>query len=162
MFESEAMLNRLNRTYLARVMADYPEKDLDLEPQPGLHSARWILAHLAIVADFGLKHLGRPMDCPAEWLAAYGPASPPGTNPAVIPSREDLLAAITRGYDRLIEAAQSAPLDLLDRPHDLERLKWTGLATKGELMSHVLATHFALHLGQLSTLRRLLGFAPLF
>lgn len=162
MFEAEAMLNRMNRTYLNRLMADYPEKDLDLEPQPGLHSARWILAHLAIVADFAAKHLGQPFECPAEWLKAYGPTSPPGTNPAVIPSREELMASITKGYERVIQAAQAAPAELLAKPHDLERLKWTNLITKGELVSHVLATHFALHLGQLSTLRRLLGFEPLF
>lgn len=162
MFESEAVLNRLNRTYLARLMADYPESEMDAQPHPGLHSCRWILAHLAIVADGCLKQLGQPTHCPKTWLVTYGPTSPPGTHPTVRPTAAELTAAIDAGYDRVILAAQHAPADVLQSPHGIERLQWTGLVTKGDLISHVLATHFALHVGQLSSLRRLRGFDPLF
>lgn len=162
MFESEAILHRLNRTYLDRLMADYPESELDAQPHPGLHSCRWILAHLAIVADGCLKQLGQSTHSPLAWHAAYGPATAPGTHATIRPSRDELMAAIHAGYDRVIAAAQSAPAEVLAAPHGIERLKWTGLATKGELISHALATHFALHVGQLSSLRRLRGFDPLF
>ena len=162
MFESEATLHRLNRTYLDRLMADYPESELDVQPHPGLHSCRWILAHLAIVSEGCLKQLGQPTESPAAWFAAYGPATAAGSHSTIRPSREALLAAIEKGYDRLIAAAKSAPAEVLAAPHGIERLNWTGLVTRGELISHALATHFALHVGQLSTLRRLRGFDPLF
>ncbi len=162
MFESEVALHRLNRTYLDRLVADYPEAELDVQPHPGLHSCRWILAHLAIVSEACLKQLGEATESPAAWFASYGPSTAPGSHPTVRPSREALLAAIEKGYDRLIAAAKSAPAEVLAAPHGIERLTWTGLVTRGELISHVLATHFALHLGQLSTLRRLRGFEPLF
>lgn len=162
MFEYEISLSQLNRRYLGRLVEDMTEDNLDHQPAPGLHSARWILSHLAIVSDSGLKLLGLPMRLPLEWHAAYGMGSAPGSHERIRPSLEQLMAAITEGYSAVAETVKSASPEVLEQPHGIERLNWSGLVTRGELLAHLLTTHFALHIGQLSTLRRLQGKPHLF
>lgn len=162
MFSYEITLNQFNRGYLTQLLADLTDEQLDVQPSPGLHSARWILAHLAICVDYGFKQLDKPFVCPMTWHAAYKPSSQPGTSPDVRPAREELLSVIENGYSQLCEALKTAAPEQLNAPHDVELLKQTPLKTKGQLTVHILTTHFATHLGQLSTLRRMLGFQPLF
>jgi uncharacterized damage-inducible protein DinB len=162
MFEHCVTLNEFNRGYLQLLMADISDEQLDHQPADGLHSIRWILAHLAVVSDYGFKLLGQPLRCPLAWHAAYGPTSAAGTARVVRPSRDDLLLAIEKGYAALCEALKSVAPGILDGPHEVELLKNSNLKSKADLTAHILATHFATHLGQLSTLRRLMGRAPLF
>jgi hypothetical protein len=62
----------------------------------------------------------------------------------------------------LCDAARAAASDLISARHEVGLLSNTPLRTKGDLIAHILATHFAVHLGQLSTLRRLAGRPLLF
>ncbi len=162
MFDHAITLNEFNRAYLTRLLTDFSDEQLDAQPSPDLHSARWILAHLAIAVDYGFKQLDLPFVCPKTWHVAYGPASAAGTNTRVLPTREELLSTINNGYQKLGDALKNADPAPLSELHEVELLKQTPLETKGQLAAHILATHFATHLGQLSTLRRLLGFQPLF
>ncbi len=59
-------------------------------------------------------------------------------------------------------AAPNADAAKLAIPHRMELFENTPLQTRGDLVAHLLATHPAFHLGQLSTWRRQMGFAPLF
>lgn len=157
-----ATLSTFNRGYLQRLLSDVRDDELDLQPQPAVHSIRWILAHLAIVSDYGGMLLGLPRLCPAEWHAAYGPASQPGTAADVRPGRQELLQAIDAGYSRLASQLPQTPPDRLAALHTVTLLQDTPLKTNADLAAHILITHFAMHAGQLSVLRRLLGRLPLF
>lgn len=162
MFQQLITLNEFNRGYLNRLLADMPPERFDDQLADGLHSVRWILAHLAIVADYGLKQLDLPFVCPMTWHVAYGPSSQAGTSDRVKPTLEELLSTIEHGYSTLCNALRSIDDERLAVPHEVELLKNTALKTKADLVSHILATHFATHLGQLSTLRRLMGLPALF
>jgi uncharacterized damage-inducible protein DinB len=162
MFESEITLNEFNRHYLNVLLTDIPDDELDWQPHSGLHSVRWILAHLAIAVDYGFAQLGQPFVCPAEWHQAYGPGSQAGSSGDLRPSRDELLRVIHGGYAGLCEAARAATSDVTSVRHEVGLLSNTPLQTKGDVIAHILATHFAVHLGQLSTLRRLAGRPLLF
>ena len=162
MFQQPITLNEFNRGYLNGLLADMPLERLDDQLADGLHSVRWILAHLAIVSDYGLKQLDLPFVCPMTWHVAYGPSSQAGTSDRIKPTYEELMATIEQGYSALCNALRSADEERLAVPHEVELLKSTNLRTKADLVSHILATHFATHLGQLSTLRRLMGLPALF
>lgn len=162
MFEMEITLNEFNRAYLESLLTSLSDEQLDEQPAPGLHSARWILAHLAVVVDYGFKQLEMPFECPRAWHAAYGPGTEPGTAARVQPSREELMSVINNGYSLLCDSVKNASESHLNAAHEVELLKHTVLKTKGQLTAHILSSHFATHLGQLSTLRRLMGFGPLF
>jgi len=161
-FEHLIVLNEFNRGYLHRLLSDIPSHRLDEQPAEGLHSVRWILAHLAIAADYGLKQLDLPFVCPMAWHVAYGPTSQAGTSDKIQLTSEEILETIIRGYSILCDALRSGPVDQLSATHEVELLKKTNLKTKADIVAHILATHFAIHLGQLSTLRRLMGLPPLF
>ncbi len=156
------VLNQFNREHLNSLMTDIHNNELDLQLQPGFHSVRWILSHIAIAADYGLKQFSLPFVCPLSWHAAYGPGSEAGTADSVKPERDELMDVIEKGYSVLCQAMESASPELLMEPHEVELLRATAIKTKGDLVSHILTTHFAIHLGQLSALRRLLGRHPLF
>ncbi len=162
MFEMEITLNEFNRAYLESLLASLTDDQLDEQPAPGLHSARWILAHLAVVVDYGFKQLEMPFVCPRAWHAAYGPGTEPGTAAKVRPSREELMSVIKNGYSLLCDSLKNAAEGQLSAAHEVDLLKHTVLKTKGQLTAHILSSHFSTHLGQLSTLRRLMGFDPLF
>jgi hypothetical protein len=147
MTASEATLNVFLRQYLKMITNDLDERHLDAIVINGFHSPRWILCHLAIAGDMGLRMLGKDRHCPKTWAVAYGP---------------ELLSKISDIYTELASAVQSAPSELLEQPHSLELLKSSALQTNGHLISHLLTTHFAVHLGQLSTIRRQIGLPHLF
>lgn len=162
MFETEITLSQFNRAYLDRLVSDLKDEELDWQPHSASHSVRWILAHLAIAADYGLKQLDLPFVCSAEWHTAYGPTSQPGTADEIRPSREELLQVIEKSYKTLCDAVGQATAEQLTPPHSVAILKRTPLKSKGDIIAHILATHFATHLGQLSVWRRLSGRPPIF
>jgi uncharacterized damage-inducible protein DinB len=163
MFETEITLNQFNRHYLKELLADLPETELDHQVDPTSHSIRWILAHLAMAGDLGLGGIfGKPTVCPKTWHVAYGPKSQPGTNERVKPSKEELLTTIETVYKNLCESARAGDAEKLAANHTLELLFGTPLVTVHDLVAHLLATHFAIHVGQLSALRRQAGRPPLF
>jgi hypothetical protein len=72
------------------------------------------------------------------------------------------MSVINNGYSLLCESLKNASKEHLSVAHEVDLLKYTVLKTKGQLTAHILSSHFSTHLGQLSTLRRLMGFDPLF
>ena len=162
MFEREVTLNEFNRFYLRNLLAELPKSSLDDVAFEGAHSLRWILAHLAIAADYGILQFAEPMVMPAEWHKAYGPESQPGSHADVLPTKAELVAAIDQGYSQLVNLALDASVETMNEPHSVGLLSNTPLKTKGDIVAHILATHFATHIGQLSVLRRMTGKKPLF
>jgi uncharacterized damage-inducible protein DinB len=161
-FESESTLNSFLLGYLKNQVADLEESQLDLTPVSGFHSVRWILCHLAIAADMGVVLLGGEKQCPSAWHVAYGPGSSGVTHDKIKPTKGELLAKIDELNATLCSLANSADEAFLRQPHQLHLLKATPLQTQGDLISHLLTTHFATHIGQLSALRRQMGLPHLF
>ncbi|MBX3422146.1 MAG: DinB family protein [Pirellulaceae bacterium] len=162
MFESEANLNRFLRQYLKLVTSDLSEEQLDQAPISGFHSVRWILCHLAIAGDMGLLMAGRNKHSPSGWRKAYGPGSDGQIHPQFRPTKQEALSLLTEIYEDLSGAVQMCSPDMLNQAHQLELLKQSVLQTNQHLLAHLLTTHFAVHLGQISTLRRQLGLPHLF
>jgi len=155
-------LNEFNRHYLHRLIDSIPDKELDATFGEGSHSARWILSHLAIAADYGFKQLGMPMQATVLWHKAYGPSSEGNTHATVRPSKTELLQFIDVQYSALCKATLEADDTKLVDPHAIPILAETPLKSKRDLLGHILGSHFATHVGQLSAWRRLIGLPPLF
>jgi len=159
---TESTLNGFARQYLSMLTNDLTEEQLDLVPIDGFHSARWLLCHVATTGDFGLRLLGLPTKSPRTWQVAYAPGSSGVTHPEIRPSKDELLRKIAEIYEQLVEGLGAASQDLLAEPHGLALLQRTAIQTKGQLISHLMTTHFAVHLGQLSAMRRQMGLPHLF
>lgn len=153
------VLLRFNHAMLLRVLDGVPEEVLDRPMAQDCNTPRWVLAHMAVSLDLVLLSIGVPTLLPRQWLAQFGPGSSGNFGPITPPSRADLLAAIDRGVNAITTAltATSAPTDLaarFARPHKAKLLMGTGIDTIGQTITHLCTTHFALHIGQLTLVRR--------
>ena len=77
-------------------------------------------------------------------------------------SKDDFVKMTLEGYPRMSEAIRNASEEQLSAAHGIRLLDGTPTQTTGELMAHLLTSHFAFHLAQLSGWRRASGKGPLF
>lgn len=146
--------------YLERITSDMTPDDL----QRGNGSANppgWILGHLAIVADYAGPLVQRPRQCPAAWHKAFGPGSSPN---AGLPQQTaaEWIQTIRQQYEGVLASLPQTEAAVLSEPHGVGLLAGTKIETKGQLLTHLLTTHLATHIGQLSAWRRSQGSPPLF
>jgi hypothetical protein len=158
MFERESKLCGFATTYCRKLVQDIPEEQLAVQPAPGMNHPAWVLGHLAVVGDSGLRMLGQPAQCPREWRALFGMGSQPGTDRAAYPTCEALLGRVESIYGALRRALQAAPRAVVEAPHSAPFFK-DELPLVADLIAHIMTTHFASHLGQISAWRRTQGLA---
>ena len=157
MYANELKLFAFQRDF-AHLLADpVPAERFAEQPAAGVNHPAWIVGHLAVAADFGLKFCGAPTVCPAGWMPLFSPGSQVSADPGVYPPKAELLAAYDEVHAKLTAAVPGADPGPLAGPNPLLALT-PGLTTVGDLLSHILSTHEAFHLGQLSTWRRVVGF----
>ncbi len=158
MFERESTLSAFSVAYCQRLSADIDESRLVEIPAEGLKPPVWILGHLAIVGDMGRSLFGGSKICPEAWHTQFAPGSDSSSLPDPVPSKADLVSAIDAGYRDLQKLVQAADPQTLAAPNPLPMpFLQQHLPTVGDLVAHVLTTHMAYHLGQLSTWRRVAG-----
>jgi hypothetical protein len=161
MFEADCNVCKFMTEYSLRALADIDEADFDHQPLPGVNTPRWILGHLAVSSDYALQAMGQTMRCPKEWHKRFGPGSQPVSD-GVRPTKDELIAAVTSGYSAACAASGRADPAVMARPHAAAILKDTPIRTIGDLVTHLLTTHIAFHLGQLSAWRRQMGRSPMY
>ncbi len=143
-------------------MKDIDEAQLTQPIAGAKNPPAYILCHLAMVNDMGLAMLGRPNECPAGWAEVFGPGKQPQDVSFAYPPKAELLAIVQRGQKALCEAARGAAAEAMLQPHGLAMFAGSPIETKGDIVALLLTAHLSFHLGQLSVMRRQLGFAPVF
>lgn len=157
MFEHERVLNEFTLAYFASVVQDIDESEMDRIPAPGMNSPRWILGHLAVNADYGLRMFGQRFYCPIPWHRSFARGSQAAVQLEPMPSKEELIAKINEGFAELRQLSSAADPTAMAQPHSVPFLADTALKTVGEVLAHLLTTHLAVHVGQLSYWRRAAG-----
>ena len=158
MFEREATLYQFQRAYYRRLVEGIIDARLREVPARGLKPAAWLLTHLAIANDYALGLLGKPRVCPEDWHRDYGPGSTLPASGDAIATVEALVAKYEEGHRAVIDALPSATPEAMAAPNPLGLpLVKDCLHNVGDLLAHLLTTHSAYHLGQLSTWRRAAG-----
>lgn len=161
MFQRETLLNQFSIDYFAQLAADVTPEHFNLKPAGGGHSPLWILGHLAICGELGQMLLGGELQH-QDWMATFGPGSSDDVANPENYSKDEFMTNIKSSYEKLTQMANSADEDTLNRPHGVELLDETKLNTVGDLIGHLLTTHFAFHTAQLSGWRRATGHTHLF
>lgn len=153
----EPRLFALMFDYTRRLTADLTDADMTHVPVPGMNPPGWLLAHLALSADMAAKVVGAETSCPADWVPWFGPHSTPLAEGAPTPRKNELLSLIETTYARVNSALEKGvAADKLAAPNPIEFIRGV-LPTAGDLLAHLLTTHVATHLGQLSAWRRAAG-----
>ncbi|MBY0232568.1 MAG: DinB family protein [Gemmataceae bacterium] len=142
--------------YLKKLADGIPDDLLDDQAAPGMHSPRWLLGHLAMAQAYGVVLLGGKPASPKEWMKAFGPGSEPTSKPDPAPSKEEILAVIEKDHAALVALIRSATPEKLAGPHGFGPME-KHAPTMADFIAHLMTTHAASHLGQLSAWRRLRG-----
>lgn len=125
-------------------------------------SPAWVIGHLALVVNTGLQLSGGTPKTDVEaWKPMFGGGSTPTTDASAYPPWDELLAAWHQAHTEVADEIAQAGPEALSRPNPNKRMR-EGLPTVGDLISFMLTGHESLHLGQLSTWRRVQGRPPLF
>ena len=161
MFDNEIVANQFSLNLFSRIAADLAEDQL-FQPAAGHgHPPVWVLGHLAFCAELGQKLLGGRMTHP-RWLGLFGPGSSDQvTNDGTL-TLKSLIEANTEGYAQLRAMAAGADPQRMQQPHGAELLRGTAIQTVGQLITHLLTSHFGFHQAQLSSCRRASGHQALF
>ena len=161
MFEHEIRVSRQMGNLLKLVVKDFDDARFT-QPVPGLvNPPAYIVSHLVSSADFGLTKLGRSPLCTDEWRKTFGPGSKPEPGHKYLPKAE-LLQMFDRHYDEFRSAAAAATLQMVNQPHGVPFFSGTPLESVGDVVVLLLTSHLGIHIGQMSAMRRLVGFPPLF
>lgn len=147
---------------LQTLMRDIADADLARQPCPGMNHPAWIVGHLALISDLSLVPHGHTLLTPEAERALYRSGSEPQPDRSLYPAKSVLVERLAAIHDQMLQTVPRISADFLSQPHGLPMEALKALPTHGHLLSHVLTTHEALHLGQLSAWRRAMGFKPLF
>lgn len=160
---------RMNGSFATQLLHDLDEAAMDAVPGAGHENTpRFTVGHLCMASALTVWVLGHPeasresmaLDVPdgyADLFQRMGPAdrrlpsSVPGVTP---PSRDALLAELSRQHDRVENALAEVTDDVLNR-----RLTWKLSHHLPRIADIVMfqCLHETLHLGQLAAWRRAMG-----
>jgi uncharacterized damage-inducible protein DinB len=127
---------------------------------PGTNHALWFAGHMA-TGDNWLIHLlapdrAKPMD---DWNLIFSMGSKPTDNPDAYPPPTEVLDAMRERRATVIEILGSMSDQQLSAPAPEDM---PGFVTDVASLVELTIWHEAMHLGQVSVVRRALGNAPLF
>jgi hypothetical protein len=154
--EAAAKLYAFNQGYCHRLVADLTDEQMARQPAPGMNTPLWLLGHLTLTTDGALRLLGRPPACPKAWAVAFSPRTQPAASGDGLPGKAELLTAYDAGHAAVTAALPGAAAEQLDAANPFEFAR-AMFPTAGDLLMHLLTTHEAGHLGQLSAWRRVMG-----
>jgi hypothetical protein len=161
MLDTAVQVNRFLLGYSRMLLGDIADERMAEQPIAGVNHPAWILGHLAWAADGTLARLGGQKALPDEWTTLFGSSSKPSTLRNSYPAKEALQRAVDQSYEQFRQKAATATPEQLSQPTTNPRAKQV-LPTAKEMIAFLLTGHVGIHLGQLSSWRRMIGLPPMF
>jgi hypothetical protein len=162
MFEQAANVARQQLWLLKSIAKDFDDAHYTQPVSGAKNPPAFILCHLCVAFDFLLSRMGKPGFCPANWRENFGPTCTPENVKIPYPPKAEVLAGLEKAMLAACAAATEVTPEFAAQPHGVPFLAGTPIATNGDFITLLLASHPAFHAGQLSVMRRQLGFTPLF
>jgi len=140
---------------IEQFVADFVESDWHAPLLEGGQTALWIIGHIATAEDWLVaKATGGEMQISPEIHAAFKAGPPPSTKPDAYPSKSAVLDLLKTQRERTQTALAAADAATWDNPAP------EGVPPVAKDIGGVwglVATHPFWHVGQLTTIRRMLG-----
>ncbi len=156
----EIRLYRLMQSCLHQYTEPLSDEGIDRLPAGGGNSINWIMGHLVLGNEYGSRLLGQPVKYLDAMLPVYGPGTKATDDRDVIVSAAELRRRFDETGDALVQHYEAADPATLAAPQQTGLFP-DDLPEVGHMMHHLLTTHFAIHLGQISQQRRQRGLDPL-
>lgn len=153
--------NKFLLGYASMLISDLPDDRLCEQPLPEVNHPAWIIGHLANTADSLAAWFGAEPAIGDDLKKSLGLGSKPSANRTDYAVKEELLQLLRKAHERIYQLISDAKESRLDDPTPFPRLA-EGLPTIREALHFILIGHVGVHLGQLSTWRRMIGLPPLF
>lgn len=147
---------KMNIDYARRLLVDIPEEQMTAQPTDGMNHPAWILGHLTGSFQLIGGEMGVKPWLSQQWLASFQTGSTPAASDSSYPGKDDLVQAFEDAQARLTAALANMESEDLDEPLPDARYRHV-FPTLGSAVLHILTTHTAVHLGQLSAWRRAMG-----
>ena len=161
MFESDIAANSFMAGLCIKIAASLDDATL-YDPAPGHgHPPVWILGHLVVSGEMGVAALGGTMNH-KRWLPIFGPKSSDNVGRQPEFSIANLAQTLTETYEQFRTLARQADPDTMRQPHGVQLFSGSAIQTREHAITHLLTSHFAFHVSQLSSCRRSAGHAFLF
>jgi hypothetical protein len=149
---------RMGRQLVHMMVNDLTTDEFRYQPVPGANSAAWIVGHLAVTARRTAERLGATglPELTEESIARFSVTKKPAGAQPDLGEKGELLALLDGCVEKLIDVIRVFPAVGLTNPP----ANPSAFATNyGEALLFG-TMHFAMHSGQLSTIRRSLGKPP--
>jgi len=150
-----------NLHYAKRLVQDIPDEKFAEQPAGIANHPAFVVGHLASTADYLGTFFGNKLAYAEDWHKQFGMQSKPVADRKAYPAKAVLVDAFEQSHARLAKAIEGASEDALSKPCAEQFVK-LGFPTVGDLVIFLMLGHEGVHLGQLSTWRRVMGFPPLF
>ncbi len=155
-----------NLMYAQKLLDGIADDQMTVQPTVDGHTLKnhpaWIIGHLANTsAGFGTMLLGVESQQPDGWQEKFGAGSEPVADASQYPDKQSLADKLADVHAFVAESFKNVDDARLAEPNPAERLAQV-FPTIGEMITFVLTSHEATHLGQLSTWRRAMGLPSAF
>jgi len=145
--------------YAAEATSDIPADRFARRPDGvTCSSPAFALGHLAIYPDKLLADFGLPHQDQSRYAAMFEAGNECKDDPdgSIYPSKDEILKLFFDRHNALIEALPSVDEATLAKPNPNERMR-DMFPTLGSMAVFMLTSHTFMHLGQISTWRRVMG-----
>ncbi|SFH60417.1 DinB family protein [Planctomicrobium piriforme] len=161
MLELAIKQNKFLLGYTDGLVRDVADERFTEQPLPKVNHPAWILGHLAYAGDGCVGLLGGDKTLSPEWLELFKGGTSLTDVRSNYPSKDELLASLRKRYETAQALAERITPEQAMAPNGHARLK-ESMPQVQDLASFLLTGHFAVHLGQLSMWRRMIGLPPMF
>ena len=142
-----------NKNLLIKAIDDISEEESLERGQDKTNHIRWITGHLIGSTGMAIKMMQGQPSYPEEWNKLFTQGAEFSEDPAVYPSMEKLRETLKQVYDEYREVVNKCDFEFLE----IEKEIFPGWnSTPGKALMSFLQ-HDYYHLGQIATLRRILG-----
>lgn len=161
MFEREILSNLFLLQYAGRLLTDIPDERWAEQPIAGVNHPAWIAGHLALSGASAASLFGGEMSLDPKWSAMFGAGSQLSATRSEYPTKDELCQALDEAYQQARQAGEAATVEQAALPNTHPLLK-QALPKREHAFAFLLTSHVAVHLGQLSAWRRMIGLPALF
>lgn len=159
---------RQTRMYAEKLLTGISADTFARKPAPGgtlleMNHPAFTYGHLAIYPGLVLEMLNLTFEdvrAPENFYNLFKIGTPCHDDPegTIYPRMGEIVSAFSRGYDTLLERASQASPEVLNDITPGERV--ARFPVKGNFLAHLMTSHVAQHMGQVSAWRRAMLMPP--